>query len=228
MLTRTFSIKRTVFTGLLLLVALAGALSLYWVRSKAFYIVADTLPGLSDAGIANADTAEDCNFILLALLASTPEEKAKFLSEASQFEAEAAKYLNLYEKSIFMDEDRANFRLLTERRREFMAIRTDILALMDRHNDQEALSRYKQQLLPSYTQYMTAANGMLDYNVRLARVRGQSIMQFSHLAEYTVAGFTIALFLLGLAFSIFKYSAPASTAKSQMTSRPAEKQPTIR
>lgn len=225
---RTFSIKRTVFTGLLLLVALAGALSLFWVKSKAFYIVADTLPGLSEAGVANADTAEDCNFILLALLASTPEEKAKFLSEANRFEVEAAESLDSYERSIFMEEDHANFHRLTERRREFMAIRTDILALMDRRNDQEALSRYKQQLLPSYNQYMTTANEMLDYNVRQARVRGESIMRFSHLAEYTVAGFTIALFILGLASGIFKFPAPRNELPSRMATRPEEKQPTTR
>jgi Four helix bundle sensory module for signal transduction len=205
MLNRPFPFRRALCTGLLLLVAAIGFFSLNRVKTKTYDIVTDTLPGLADAGMADSDSAEDVNFILLALMASTPEQKAQCCAQADAFETDAAKHLKLYEDSIFQKEDRSNFNRTMERRKEFLELRGQVVGLMNRGADKEALAQYKKALLPCYDQYMADGKVMLDYNVRQGQTRGQGILRFSSLTQYAVGAFTIALFILGFAVGIFKF-----------------------
>lgn len=202
---QAFSIKRTLCTGLLLLVAFAGFLSLNRVRHKAFDLVSDTLPGLAYAGVANSDSAEDVNFILLSLMASTTGQKTSLCAQADAFETDAAKYLKLYEDSIFENADRDNFNRTLESRKQFLEVRQQVIGLMNRSAETQALAVYKQALLPRYEQYMTDCKVLLDYNVHQGQERGASILRFSSLTQYAVAAFTIALFILGFAIGIFRY-----------------------
>ncbi|HZV36491.1 MAG TPA: MCP four helix bundle domain-containing protein [Verrucomicrobiae bacterium] len=220
MLNRAFSIKRAVCTGVLLLVALCGFLSLNRVRSKAFDIVTDTLPGLTDASLANSDSGEDVNFILLALMAPTPEQRAKLCAQADAFEADAAKYLKLYEESIFQEQDRANFSRTMDRRRAFIELRGEVLALMQRGEDKQALAKYKQELLPSYSQYISEARALLEYNIQEGQARGKSILRFSSLTQYAVAAFTIALFILGFVVGVFNLDPVPSRPRRTAGSKP--------
>lgn len=220
MLNRAYSIKRAVCTGVLLLVALWGFLSLNRVRSKAFDLVADTLPGLSDASLASSDSAEDVNFILLALMAPTPEQRAKLCAQADAFEADASKSLKSYEESIFQGQDRVNFSRTMERRRAFIELRGEVVGLMQRGEDRQALAKYKQELLPRYAQYISEAKGLLDYNIRQGQARGEGILRFSSLTQYAVAAFTIALFVLGFAVGIFQYDPLQGRPKRTVVSKP--------
>lgn len=197
--------KRAISTGLLLLVALFGFLALNRVKFKAFQIVADTLPGLSDAGVANADLADDFNHVMLALMASTPKEKADLCAKAEGFEVKAIKCLKSYEESIFELEDQTNFKMVMQRRKDYMEARQRVLDLMNSGANTEALAQYKHALLPCYDRYMAAGKTLLDYNARQGSARGWSIMKVSNYAQYAVGGFTVALFILGFVIGVFRY-----------------------
>jgi len=215
MLYRRFPVKRAISMGLLLLVALLGFIALNRVKIKAFQIVEYTLPGLSDAGVANSYVADDFNHLIMALMSSVPQERVDLCAKAASFESEAAKSLKSYENSIFDDEDQANFGTLMERRKEYLEMRQQVLELMNRGGNQEALKQYKQSLLPLYNRYMTAGYVVLDYNARQGKERGNGIMHFSNFAQYAVAAFTVALFILGFVLGVFKYDpVPRSSSRS--------------
>jgi hypothetical protein len=204
-LRRPVSLQRAVWTIALLLVAGLGFLSLSRVRHQAWLIVSDTLPGLSDAGMANSNAADDFNLILRALMATTSEERTRLRAEADRNQADAARSLVSYQNSIFDNEDRANFNHMQEFRKQYLEIRAQVCGLLDQGKDKEALARYKQSLLPAYTRYMAAGAVLLDYNTRQGGVRGKGIMRNCNLSQFAVAGFTIALFVLGFVVGVFRY-----------------------
>ncbi|MBI3878338.1 MAG: hypothetical protein HY300_20640, partial [Verrucomicrobia bacterium] len=68
----------------------------------------------------------------------------------------------------------------------------------------EALGLFKGALLPAYSKYTTAADRLLDYNVRVGQDRGREIMRTCTLTQWAVAIVGIVLFLVGFWTAMFE------------------------
>ena len=204
-LVRGFPVKRFAVAALLLItVAIMGFISLERVKGKAALIVGDTLPGLADAGMANAALSEDFNHTLLMAMTGATEEQARYREASDRFAQESKRYLDQYEKSIFSPGDRINFIHLLERRKDYLETRQQVYGLVSVNKRPEALALCRESLLPAYKSYKAAGELLLAYNVHQGESRGDSILRFCRFTQYAVAGCVIALFVLGFIIGVFK------------------------
>ena len=202
---RAFSIPgAAVSLIVLLIIGMAGFLSVNHLKADAELIVEDTLPGISDAGAANASMAESFNRVLLSLTAETPQERRQYRQELEEFNQRTSKSLESYGQSIFTEDDRANYERLLEQRKKYLHIRDQILNLIDTQKHDEALSLYKSSLVPAYRDYKADANVVLIYNTRQGKTRGEAILKICTGTEYAVAGIGILLFVVGFIIGLFK------------------------
>ena len=137
-------------------------------------------------------------------MAGTLEDQSHFCAESERFDKESKQFLDEYETAIFAADDRALFDRLSARRKEYRDIRQQIFGLMGGHDKQEAVSRCRHSLLPAYMKYKGAGEKLLEYNTLEGQSRGESILQFCGFTRYSVASFTIALFMLGFMIGLFK------------------------
>ena len=202
---RAFSLRGAVISVIvLLIIGMAGFLSVNHLKADAQLIVEDTLPGISDAGAANASMAESFNRVLLSLMAETPEERRQYRQELDEFNQRTSKSLESYGQSIYTEDDRANYERLLEQRKKYLRVRDQILNLIDVQKPDEALSLYKNSLVPAYRDYKTDANAVLTYNTRQGKTRGEAILKICTGTEYVVAGIGILLFVVGFVIGLFK------------------------
>ena len=82
-------------------------------------------------------------------------------------------------------------------------IRRQVFGLIGGH-DKAAVSLCRRSLLPAYMEYKAAGEKLLKYNTLEGQSRGESILRFCSFTRYSVAGFTIALFMLGFVIGLFK------------------------
>ena len=137
---RMFPIRGlAISAAILFIIGAAGFLSVNRLKADAQLIVEDTLPGLSDAGAANASMAESFNRVLLSLMAETPEERHRYRNELNDFSLRTSEALDAYGKSIFSEDDRVNYQHVLELRKNYHNIREQILTLIDNQKQAEAL-----------------------------------------------------------------------------------------
>ena len=204
-LNRLFPIKGLAVSAVMLLfIGMVGFFSVDRLKNKAQLIVEDTLPGLSDAGAANASMAEAFNRTLLALMAETPAEREIYRREVNEFSRQTDEYLDAYLRSIFSGDDRANYDKLLKRRDKYHDLRQQTFDLLERHKKPEALALCKNSLLPAYREYKAAGEKLLEYNALQGESRGQSIMKICAATQYVVAAIGIALFVVGFIVGLFK------------------------
>jgi glycosyltransferase involved in cell wall biosynthesis len=202
---RMFPVRGLAISAVLfLLIGTAGFLSVNHLKSNAQLIVEDTLPGISDAGAANASMSESYNRLLLSLMAESPEELRRYRKELDEFSQRASDSLDAYRSSIFSEDDRVNFNRVLELRKTYQDLRAQILALIDSHKQAEALALYDRALVPAYHEYKTAAEVLLEYNTRQGKIRGEAILKLCTGTEYVVAGIGILLFIVGFIIGLFK------------------------
>ena len=180
----------------LLLVGLAGFLSLSYLRNVAKSIVEDTLPGLSYAGEANAYLA-DAYRTLLIITTQDPQERERARQTMENLTHRTTEYLRRYESSIFTEEDHANFCALQKVRMEFTALREEVLKLAETGRKEEALALFHKSLVPKQAELKKAGEKLFAYNMREGETRGRSIMAICTVTQVAVACFVVVVFALG-------------------------------
>lgn len=204
-LQRMFPIRGLAISAVILfLIGAAGFLSVNHLKADAQLIVEDTLPGLSDAGAANASISESFNRILLSLMAETPEERLRYRKELNDFSQRTTESLDAYGNAIFSGDDRVNYKHALELRKTYQGIREQILTLIDNQKQAEALSLYNNSLVPAYRDYKAAVESLLEYNTRQSKTRGEGILKICTGTQYAVAGIGILLFVVGFIIGLFK------------------------
>ena len=160
---------------------------------------------LSYAGAANANLAEGFNRTAMILMTENPDERERYFKEIEEFNQITSVYLNAYSKTIFDEkQDRHLYEALVQRRNQYLEIRRQILILVENHRQTEAVALWPTSLLPAYKQYKAAGEDLLEYNMRLGKTRGESIMRYCVLTQFLVAAFGIALFIVGFMTGIFR------------------------
>lgn len=188
--------------GMLLLGAW-GFFSVHELRHEAQQIVEDTLPGLSFAGKANAYIAESSR-TLFFITNDNPAERARLRDEINESSRRTTIYLDEYNTTAFSREDRDNVESLRKIRANYIHVRDQVLDLAVNRKKQEALAMYHDTLLPLHAQLKDAADKLFDYNMRQGQVRGRRIMLICSITQIALAVTSVAIFLLGFFFGLFK------------------------
>ncbi|HEX3797175.1 MAG TPA: MCP four helix bundle domain-containing protein [Verrucomicrobiae bacterium] len=189
---------------LICLIGTAGFLSIEYLKNNARWIVYDTLAGLSDSSLANANLVEGFNRTVLALTSDSPTERERYVSESAAYNQQVNSSIAAYARSVFSAEDLANYNSLLRSRRVYMEVRKQTLALLDQREEAQARELFKTSLVPSYRVYKSTAERVMKYNADEGRERGEVIMQICSVTQVVIAGASIALFVLGFLLGLFK------------------------
>ena len=200
------SFKSAVVTlAVLFLVGTLCFFAMSRVKSQADWLVKDTLTGLSYAGELNSSLIESFNRLLLAVNAASPSERDGLLQEMDTFNRHTAEYIDKYEKSIYLDEDRKGFENFLARHRNYQKIKMEVLRLAAENQSAGALALLKSSLLPAFRESTGTAELLFDYNVKAGKLRGQEILLSCRRTQFLFAIIGSVSFASGFAVAIVKF-----------------------
>ncbi len=202
---RLFPVQGLAVSAMILFfIGTAGFLSVDYLRKNAELIVTDTLPGLAEAGAANSSLAEAFNRTLLLLMAESPGEGAVYRKELDEFSQQTTQSLAVYEHNKFTPEELAVYNELLERREKYLAVRKEVVNLVDAQKAAEAKALCHSAMLPAYFEYKTSADNLLKFNAHQGKARGETILKICTVTQYVVAGIGIVLFVIGFTVGLLK------------------------
>ena len=162
----------------LLLVAALGVLTLTALKGEARLIVTDTLPGLLDAGEANAYLATaraHCSS-----LARRSGNAGELHKEISALSGRTSDYLGKVHGFNPFRGRRSKYMAVVGARAEYFVVRNRVLALAEAGRVEEALAQFKEALIPTQTRVKQAGDGLSEFNRHQAEQRGQRIYDNLH------------------------------------------------
>lgn len=189
--------------GVLFAVGATAFLCLDHLKDQAWWIVNDTLPGLSYAGEANAYLAENTR-TLIFVLSNDAGQREEIRKEIKSLSARTTAYLKMYNASVYDQQDRANYQNLIQARTEYIQIRDHVLQLAADGNRDEALALYKQSLVPKHEQVKSAGDTLFRYNMDQAQSRGKRMMAFCSALQVAIGVFCVVVFVVGFILGLFK------------------------
>jgi hypothetical protein len=189
---------------LLFVIGTAGFLSIEVLKANTRLIVDDTLAGLSDSSLANANIVEGFNRTVLAVMSDSATDRDRYRCESDVYNQSVNSSIAAYSRSVFTAEDLSNYNALLRSRRDYLEIRKEVLSLLDRHNEGGARVVFKNSLVPAYRIYKSTTECVMKYNADEGRTRGEVIMQICSVTQVVIAGAGIALFVLGFLLGLFK------------------------
>jgi hypothetical protein len=187
-----------IVVGILLIIGMVEFLVMRQLKNATASIVMDTLPGLSYGGKINAEVGGNFVRTLLVVTAARPEDRANFRQEISEASHGIDAALKVYEESIFEPEDHRLFDAMRDQRTKYAGIRQDVFGLIDADKKDEALSLFKNELLPVYKDHTRSCDMVFDYNMQQADSRGKHIMNVCSNTQLLVMIIGIAVFIGGL------------------------------
>jgi len=185
------------------LAAALGYFSLSQLKRNARSIVEDTLPGLSDAGAANAYLG-DASRTLMLIVTEDPEKRTGIVQEITNLSQRTTSYLADYGQQMFSDEDRKNFQDLMAERTNYNQIRDHVVALALAGKKDEALADYNDKMMPSHRRLKLAGDTLFEYNMKEGATRGRRIMTLCTYTQIGLAVGSVVIFLLGFFIGLFK------------------------
>ncbi|TXT46343.1 MAG: methyl-accepting chemotaxis sensory transducer [Limisphaerales bacterium] len=160
---------------LLIVLALVNTRSLYEIRTNLKQVTEDSLPGLMAIGEINELVNEIQIAVLRHLLTSKNEEKEEFARLINAKKDAVAKAMEAYEKTIHLDDDRANFKKLIEARDNYVKLRAPLLELSRAGKLDEARDYNATTLRPAFVAYKTACATVAKWNEDYGRKGGSQI-----------------------------------------------------
>ena len=202
---RMFTLKGMAAGALaLLLIGAMGFISTGHLKRQAKAIVSDTLPGLSDAGQANANLGLAFDRTLIFLTTDDPGQRAQLRREIEASTQATTSCLDSYKKAIYEHDDEVLFEEVLQNRTAYLKIRDEVLSLAQTNRRQEAIALCKAELLPAYFHYKEAGDRLFKYNIRQGQTRGQTIMLVCTATQWVVAIIGVLIFIAGFLFGLFK------------------------
>ncbi len=188
----------------LFIIGAAGFFSLEYLKMNTRLIVDDTLAGLSDSSLANANLVESFNCTVLVIMADSFADRERYRRECEAHTQQVNFSIAAYSRSVFTSEDLANYDELLRCRRAYQEIRQHIFKLLENRQEAKARELFKASLVPAYRQYKVTAERVMKYNADEGKARGNLILRICTLTQFVIAGAGIALFVLGFLLGLFK------------------------
>jgi len=201
---RNLTIKKRIIAGfatVLVLVAVLTATSYFLLRQAkdaAHFMTVDAMPGMDAMSQIKGTIGEIQLNVLRDLLTKTPEDHKKYRETITAARDNILKLMDDYEKSITTSEDRDLLGKLKEARDQYVAIRSQLLDLIDAGKMDEALKMNISSLGPAFEKYDQLADQELALNIRNGnRETGQTVQ-----ATDRAMSFILGISVLVMIFSV--------------------------
>lgn len=188
------------FAGLGAIFIIVGAgsvLSINHVKREVSQIVDDTLPGLMYAGKINSYISENFIRLLIIMRPESPEERARYRHEIEDTGNKIDDAVARYEGAIRSENDRQNLVTMLAKRKQCRIVRNQLIALTETGDRDEIQRFFTSQFLPSYTEYVKAAETVFHYNFEEGGQRGRRIIGVCNTATWLIAILSIGVFAVG-------------------------------
>jgi Four helix bundle sensory module for signal transduction len=193
---------------LLLLLGVLFALSFaafYPLLREARLAVTQTLPSLAYGAEMNSVMAD--NFVRLMLMTDS-QFRSQISTLAAQIERDTRDneaVIERYQESIYSEEDRQNYEAFVATRRNFIAMRRQLVEQMQA-SPGRLDAESKVRLLSEFQKYRDAARRLIKYNARIGQERSARIQQNTIRAILFVIIAPVLIILIGviLGVRIFK------------------------
>ena len=124
----------------------------------------DSIPGLELSTGIRSNWSQSYLLALQVIALDNPEQRKKDLAAMHAYSEKMDKLVEDYEKTIFENEDRANFIAFNATRAQYDRIMSEVLKLDDLQKNAQARSLLTEQLEPAWQQGRRAATQLRDFN----------------------------------------------------------------
>ncbi len=124
----------------------------------------DSIPGLELSTGIRSNWSQSYLLALQVIALDNPEQRKKDLAAMHAYSEKMDKLVEDYEKTIFENEDRANFIAFKATRAQYDRIMSEVLKLDDLQKNAQARSLLTEQLEPAWQQGRKAATQLRDFN----------------------------------------------------------------
>jgi hypothetical protein len=200
MLQRELLIILLFVVAIFLGVAGTGWFAVQRLNQTSRQLVLDTLPGLEEAGLAEESIHESRHVMREMLFPHTAAERLRMSAfvETNTAGGEWQKYAD----SIFEPQDRQNYEAMMLVRSNYLQTVPKFLDLVRAGNMDQASSYFYAEQGRLFQNYLTAVTAVFEYNVAQGSVRGQSILNATHYAPWTIGALCVLVFVFGLALGL--------------------------
>ena len=196
MFRREFFIIGAFATAIFLGVAGVGWVTVRGLHETSRMLAVDTLPGLTDAGLAEERLNDNRRNMRDMLSPHSAAELGQMLLQVRTNSTDAL--WRDYANSIFEPEDRQNYQSMMLVRSNYLLGCERYLDLVSSGKMDEASAVFNGELARSFRGYNSAAKDLFDYNVRQGQARAERIQTSLRYAPLAVAVVTVMVFLFGL------------------------------
>lgn len=124
----------------------------------------DSIPGLELSTGIRSNWSQSYLLALQVIALDNPEQRKKDLAAMHAYSEKMDKLVEDYEKTIFENEDKANFIAFNATRAQYDRIMSEVLKLDDLQKNAQARSLLTEQLEPAWQQGRRAATQLRDFN----------------------------------------------------------------
>jgi len=204
---KNWTIGKRITCGFAVIIALVAGLAitsfvmLRQARAEVNFLATDAMPGaiaMSEVGNGVDQVQLD---VLRTLLAKTPEERKKWEDDATAKRDENQKFLDTYEKTIHLAEDREMFNEMAADCAKYTAERGNVFALCDAGKVDEAIAYNAANVRPLYNAYAAIVDKMVSWNMDNAIKSGDRSDQAVQRADAITTGMSVAVIVAGVIFA---------------------------
>jgi methyl-accepting chemotaxis protein len=203
MIGRRIAMGFGVVIAVAVLLGLTALLELSTIDTRADRIGDDHLPGLLMSGRFEVGLILSMVHLEQMLSAATPEDMARAereLADATRANNETAK---AYEDTIHLDLDRKMFKRLTEARAEYLAMRQELVSLLEANNRDKAQELMRTRLRPQWELLVTHARELVDANKQWGDESQSLVKGAVRTAQWAVGIGLLVVVLLSIAVAIY-------------------------
>ena len=166
-------------------------------------VTSDAMPGLTYIADVDNDGRWHEALSWEHLSSHTPAEHARIESELRDVKSKITKGLSDYEGTISQADDRANFqKLQSSFERYFTAWETKVLPVSQRNAPEEAVRRYRAEVVPASTPLMEMLDVMQKWNIDWGDTVAAQAINASESARLWTLLMLGAVFATGIGFSV--------------------------
>ena len=187
------------FSVVLVIVAILGGYTAYQLRtveSSVDRIVVDSLPGTALSGAIMGNVKAAYTDALEHIASTDAKEMDAAQADILRIRGVLTKQFDAYQKTITMEEDRANFEKIQPLRKAFLETMDASLAFSKEGKKAEALAYLHEKVQPTFEQYDAAVVGLADWNAKEGATSGDVVAKA---IESTYAGVLVGV---GLAIAL--------------------------
>ncbi len=201
---KNWTIKKQILAGFVTVLALVAVLTvisytlLRQAKNAAHFMTVDAMPGMDAMSQIKGAVGEIQLDVQRDLLAKTLEEHKKYHEAITAGREHILKLMDDYDKSITTSEDRDLFNKLKEARDQYVAVRGQLLDLIDTGKLDEATQMNAASVQPAFEKYDQLVDQELTLNINNGNLETWQTVSAADRAMSFILGISILVEVLGI------------------------------